>query len=84
MTLSTGDGWAVGQAASMSVTCKKPQRTLKTKGAMMTMTMMKVMRLVAPRRGMFGGRFKWGIGNGSLLKLAVLPLFSDFSNVYPP
>ena len=54
--------WAVGQAASMSVTCKKPQRTLKTKGAMMTMTMMKVMRLVAPRRGMFGGRFEWGIG----------------------
>lgn len=71
MTLSAGDAWAVGQAASMSVTCKKPQRTLKTKGAMMTMT--KVMRLVAPFWGMFGGRFKWGIGNGSLLKLAVLP-----------
>lgn len=36
------------------------------------------------QKGYVRREVQMGNWNGSLLKLAVLPLFSDFSNVYPP
>ena len=51
----------VGQAVSTSVTCKKPQRALKTKGPTMT-TMMKVaMRLGGHAEGVCSGWKRWGV-----------------------